>query len=60
MAAWDSGRGTVTDAFKPGQTPGASGPVGGAPSGGTPDGVAAGPGAASQAAGVDSNMGGLY
>ena len=26
MAQWDSGRGTVTDAFKPGQVPGASRP----------------------------------
>ena len=25
MAPWDSGRGTVTDAFKPDQVPGASG-----------------------------------
>ncbi len=58
MAAWDSGHGTVTDAFKPDQTPGASGPVGGgyasAPSadaGGAPA-VAHG--------GVDSGLGGLY
>ena len=27
MAAWDSGSGMVTDAFKPGQVPGASDPV---------------------------------
>ena len=29
MAAWDSGSGTVTDAFKPNQVPGGSGPLGG-------------------------------
>ena len=29
MAQWDTGSGSVTDAFKPGQVPGASGPVGG-------------------------------
>ena len=61
MANWDSGYGTVTDAFKPDQVPGASGPTGG---GGT---VAAAPGeepgvaaAAPHAAGVDSGLGGLY
>ncbi|MCW3476713.1 penicillin-binding protein 1A [Limobrevibacterium gyesilva] len=59
MASWDTGWGTVTDAFKPDQTPGASGPIG---SGG---GGAAGPAAASdgappEAAGVDSGLGGLY
>ncbi len=61
MASWDSGFGTVTDAFKPDQVPGASGPIGGgggasadadAPAGGAP--------AASHAAGVDSDLGGLY
>jgi penicillin-binding protein 1A len=61
MAAWDSGSGTVTDAFKPDQVPGASRPLGGA--------IAAGPGAgggtpdeASKTApgGVDSSLGGIY
>ena len=61
MAAWDSGYGTVTDAFKPDQVPGASGPMGGggtaaagsdAPAPAAPD--------ASHAAGVDSGLGGLY
>ena len=28
MAPWDSGTGTVTDAFKPDQVPGASAPIG--------------------------------
>jgi penicillin-binding protein 1A len=61
MAAWDSGRGTVTDAFKPDQVPGASQPLGG---------VAAGPlsidaltpSEASKTApgGVDSGLGGIY
>ena len=30
MAQWDTGSGTVTDAFKPDQVPGASRPIGGA------------------------------
>ncbi len=56
MGSWDSGSGTVTDAFKPGQEPGASGPVGGAPAGATDT-----PGdAPRQAAAVDSGLGGLY
>ncbi len=56
MARWDSGFGSVTDAFKPDQVPGASGPVGGltAAAGGD-TGVGSAP-----AAGVDSGMGGLY
>jgi penicillin-binding protein 1A len=63
MAAWDTGSGTVTDAFKPDQVPGASRPIGGgavasdaAPADGTP------PAGAPQAVhgGVDSSMGGLY
>jgi hypothetical protein len=69
VASYDSGFGTVTDAFKPGQEPGASGPIG---SGGqaaaqaaTADngdgtsapGTAAGP---APTAGVDTSMPGLY
>jgi penicillin-binding protein 1A len=63
MAAWDTGSGTVTDAFKPDQVPGASRPIGGgavaidaAPADGTT------PAGATQAVhgGVDSSMGGLY
>jgi penicillin-binding protein 1A len=61
VAAYDSGFGTVTDAFKPGQVPGASAPVG-APAPLSPD--AAGGGAATAAAppapGVDTGMPGLY
>ena len=61
MAAWDSGYGTVTDAFKPDQVPGASGSMGGG--GGAAVDIDAPPGsapAASHAAGVDSDLGGLY
>ncbi len=60
MAAWDTGSGTVTDAFKPGQTPGASQPVGGmvADSGdGQPQPTAAATGGTPS---VDSSLGGLY
>ena len=55
MAAWDSGSGRVTDAWKPGQEPGGSqGTVGG---GESSSGVAVseGPGL-----GIDSGVGGLY
>ncbi len=56
MAAWDSGGGRVTDAFKPGQEPGVSqGTIGG---GEAPEDVAVsarGPGI-----GIDSGVGGLY
>jgi penicillin-binding protein 1A len=64
VASYDGGFGTVTDAFKPGQEPGASAPMGGAPATadngdaqGTP--TAAG-GAPAPSAGVDSGLGGLY
>jgi penicillin-binding protein 1A len=62
IASYDSGFGTVTDAFKPGQEPGASAPVSDAPSadGGAP---ATGDGATTAAApapGVDNGLGGLY
>jgi penicillin-binding protein 1A len=64
MASWESGFGTVTDAFKPDQAPGAGGPGGGEPGGGGTEAVSdAPPGgapAASPAAGVDSDLGGLY
>ncbi len=56
MASWESGNGTATDAFKPGQTPGASAStIGG--------GVASSDGAVSSGTvtgGVDSSLGGLY
>ena len=56
MAAWDSGSGRITDAWKPDQTPGATqGTIGGNEGG---DGLTVsngGPGI-----GIDSGMGGLY
>jgi len=55
MAAWDSGNGRVTDAWKPDQVPGATqGTIGG---GDSSSGMTAsgGPGL-----GVDSGVGGLY
>ena len=62
LAQWDSGSGMVTDAFKPDQQPGASGPVFGgfvaAPSGTDATGAAAPPGLVH--GGVDSSLGGLY
>jgi penicillin-binding protein 1A len=63
MATWDTGSGQVTDAFKPGQTPGASGPIDGAPPPPAPAGsdtVAETKPAKPAAGGVDSGMGGLY
>jgi penicillin-binding protein 1A len=54
MASWDSGFGTVTDAFKPDQTPGASDSIGGAAS------ADATPTTGGTAAGVDTGLGGLY
>ena len=54
MASWDSGSGTVTDAFKPGQTPGASDNFGGAAS------ADAGATTGGTTAGVDTGLGGLY
>jgi penicillin-binding protein 1A len=59
MAPWDSGRGTVTDAFKDGQIPGASAPLGmGLASAPSPDGSPPPPSIVH--GGVDSSMGGLY
>ncbi len=56
MGTWDSGSGMVTDAFKPGQDPGGSGPLGGLPAGASDV-----PGdAPKQAAAVDTGLGGLY
>ncbi len=65
MASWETGTGRVTDAFKPGQVPGASAPIGGGDnpdllSGGAAEArsvLSGGPGAAG---GVDSTLGGLY
>ncbi len=58
LAPWDSGSGTVTDAFKPDQVPGASGPLG--------IGLANAPGSDQPGApailhgGVETSLGGLY
>ena len=58
MAAWDSGSGRVTDAFKTGQEPGASaGTVGGGETG-EASGLTASSGGSG--VGIDSGMGGLY
>ncbi|WP_158930913.1 penicillin-binding protein 1A [Acidisphaera sp. S103] len=63
MAQWDTGKGVFTNAFKPNQVPGASGPMGeGLASSGSSsssDGTSAGPTAAVHG-GVDSGLGGLY
>jgi penicillin-binding protein 1A len=59
MAQWNSGAGTVTDAFKPGQVPGGSAPGGmgvGIVSQSTPESTT--PAAANS--GVDMSLGGLY
>jgi len=56
MSSWDSGGGTVTDAFKVNQTPGASTSPGGG-SGSTSEGPSTG---AAVHGGVDSSLGGLY
>jgi penicillin-binding protein 1A len=76
IASYDGGFGTVTDAFKPGQDPGGSAPIGmatttpqgdaggaaGAPGGaqGGAQGGGAAPPAPAASAGVDSGLGGLY
>jgi len=62
MATWDAGNGMVTDAFKPGQEPGGSEPIGAALPTGAEDPSAA-PGTVAPpkaAAGVDTGLGGLY
>jgi penicillin-binding protein 1A len=59
MAPWETSTGTVTDAFKDGQVPGASGPVGmGLASAPSADGTP--PPATIVHGGVDNSMGGLY
>ena len=66
IASYDSGFGTVTDAFKQGQDPGASQPLGDgaaqADNAAAPPGTPGGATAASTpaAAGVDNGLGGLY
>ena len=59
MASWDTGSGTVTDAFKDGQVPGASGPIGAALSSATTAGGSPAPPAIVHG-GVDTSIGGLY
>jgi penicillin-binding protein 1A len=61
MASWDSGSGTVTDAFKPDQAPGASRPMGGGLTGvAASDGVTSGDAPQAVHGGVDSSLGGIY
>ncbi|HEX4366394.1 MAG TPA: PBP1A family penicillin-binding protein [Rhodopila sp.] len=59
MAQWDSGKGMATDAFKPNQVPGASGPIGGGTGEPAPTDNAA-VSATGVHGGVDSGLGGLY
>ncbi len=59
MAQWDTGSGVVTDAFKPDQVPGASGPVGQGLASAPSDDATPGQPAAVHG-GVDSGLGGLY
>jgi penicillin-binding protein 1A len=59
LAPWDTGTGTVTDAFKPDQTPGASAPIGLGLASGGPDSGAPQPPSIVHG-GVDNSMGGLY
>ena len=58
VASYDSGFGQVTDAFKPGQVPGASG--GEEDAAANPDAPVAPPAAGNASAGTDSGLGGLY
>jgi penicillin-binding protein 1A len=59
MAQWQTATGTVTDAFKPDQVPGASGPAGGG-GGAAPTADGSGGPPAIVHGGVDNSMGGLY
>ncbi len=66
IASYDSRFGSVTDAFKPGQDPGGSGPIGApppaaaVPGAATADGTPPTPPPGTPAATVDSSMPGLY
>ncbi|OJY76219.1 MAG: penicillin-binding protein [Rhodospirillales bacterium 70-18] len=60
LAQWDSGSGMVTDAFKPGEVPGASEAVVGVPASATDAEGASTAAPHPAAAGVDSGLGGLY
>ncbi|WP_428485013.1 penicillin-binding protein 1A [Rhodopila sp.] len=58
MAPWNTATGTVIDAFKPDQVPGASGPVGGGLASGTVGDPQVTP--AGVHGGIDNSLGGLY
>lgn len=62
MAQWDTGSGMVTDAFKPGQVPGASAPTGAAIASQQPaaDGTMPAASPALGGGGGDMSLGGLY
>ena len=61
MSSWDSGGGTVTDAFKVNQTPGASYSAGGGTGGGAGGAASNAPSSGTAVhGGVDSSLGGLY
>jgi penicillin-binding protein 1A len=60
MAAWSTGTGTVVDAFKPGEAPGASGAFASGPAGQPGAEDAATTGGGGNTGGVDSSLGGLY
>jgi penicillin-binding protein 1A len=67
LATWDSGSGMVTDAFKPGEVPGASEDVSSLPTADSAAQAAGAPGTPGgpapqkpAAAGVDTGLGGLY
>ncbi|HEY3845558.1 MAG TPA: PBP1A family penicillin-binding protein [Acetobacteraceae bacterium] len=61
MAQWQSGTGMVTDAFKPDETPGASGSAGmGVASQSTPNDATPASASGSGAGGIDTSLGGLY
>jgi penicillin-binding protein 1A len=62
MASWDSGNGTVTDAFKADQVPGASRPIGSSVAAGPAGADGASPGETPQTVhgGVDTSLGGIY
>ncbi len=60
MASWDSGAGTVTDAFKPNQAPGASAALGGGFGGGAAIEESGSGAPRAVHGGVDNTLGGLY
>jgi penicillin-binding protein 1A len=59
LQSWDSGNGTVVDAFKDGQIPGASAPIGGSMTAAA-DPAGSPPPPSIVHGGVDNSMGGLY